>query len=96
MNNKLVPGILLGALVGGAITLADKNTRNALKSSIKNLKEGKRSDRGPSKISVIKEEVLYWKDAIEEIRRNNPELERALKNAKNTLQERKQNDKHLN
>ncbi|UXV38464.1 YtxH domain-containing protein [Staphylococcus simulans] len=96
MNNKLVPGILLGALVGGAITLANKNTRNALKSSIQNLKEGKRSDRGPSKISVIKEEVLYWKDAIEEIRRNNPELERALKNAKNTLQERKQNDKHLN
>ncbi|MDY5060167.1 YtxH domain-containing protein [Staphylococcus simulans] len=96
MNNKLVPGILLGALVGGAITLADKNTRNALKNSIQSLKEGKSADRGPSKISVIKEEVLYWKDAIEEIRRNNPELERALKNAKNTLQQRKQNDKHLN
>lgn len=96
MNNKLVPGILLGALVGGAITLADKNTRNALKTSFKNLKEGKPADKEPSKFSMIKDEILYWKDAIEEIRRNNPELERALKNAKDTLQERKQNDKHLN
>lgn len=97
MKNKLVPGILLGALVGGAITLADKNTRTALKNSYSNIKEGKQnSDRSPSKFSVIKDEVLYWKDAIEEIRRNNPELERALKNAKDTLQERKNNDRHLN
>ncbi|MGN5883868.1 MULTISPECIES: YtxH domain-containing protein [Staphylococcus] len=96
MNNKLVPGILLGALVGGAITLADKNTRTSLQNSFKNLKEGKSSNRGPSKFNLIKEEIMYWKDAIEEIRRNNPELERALKDAKNTLQQRKQNDKHLN
>ena len=34
MNNKLVPGILLGAVIGGAITLADKNTRTALKTAI--------------------------------------------------------------
>ncbi|MCD8916060.1 YtxH domain-containing protein [Staphylococcus simulans] len=96
MNNKLVPGILIGALVGGAITLADKNTRTSLQNSFKNLKEGNSSNREPSKFNLIKEEIMYWKDAIEEIRRNNPELERALKDAKNTLQQRKQNDKHLN
>lgn len=95
MNNKLVPGILLGAVIGGAITLADKNTRTALKNSYTNLKEGKRSNK-PSKFNVIKDEIMYWKDAVEEIRRNNPELERALKDAKNTFQERKNNDKHLN
>ncbi|AYU55602.1 YtxH domain-containing protein [Staphylococcus debuckii] len=95
MNNKLVPGILLGAVIGGAITLADKNTRTALKNSYTNMKEGKRSNQ-PSKINVIKDEIMYWKDAVEEIRRNNPELERALKDAKNTFQERKKNDKHLN
>lgn len=88
MNNKLVPGILLGAVIGGAITLADKNTRTALKNSYTNMKEGKRSNQ-PSKINVIKDEIMYWKDAVEEIRRNNPELERALKDAKNTFQERK-------
>ncbi|GEP85389.1 exported protein [Staphylococcus piscifermentans] len=95
MNNKLVPGILLGAVIGGAITLADKNTRTALKNSYTNMKEGKRSNQ-PSKFNVIKDEIMYWKDAVEEIRRNNPELERALKDAKNTFQERKNNDKHLN
>ena len=52
------------------------------------MKEGKRSNQ-PSKINVIKDEIMYWKDAVEEIRRNNPELERALKDAKNTFQERK-------
>ena len=30
MENKLIPGILIGAIVGGAATLADKSTRNAL------------------------------------------------------------------
>ncbi|AMY04426.1 hypothetical protein CD149_06695 [Staphylococcus condimenti] len=97
MKNKLVPGILLGAVVGGAITLADKNTRTSLKNSYSNLKEGKRNENAqPSKFNVLKDEIMYWKDAVEEIRRNNPELERALKDAKNTFQERKKNDKHLN
>ena len=44
-----------------------------------------------SAISNIKDEVLYWKDAIEEIRRNNPELEKSLKDAKDTFVEKKNN-----
>jgi len=32
---------------------------------------------------------MYWKDVIEEIRRNNPELERSIKDAKDTFVNRK-------
>ena len=39
MENKLIPGILIGAIVGGAATLADKSTRNALIQSVKMLKK---------------------------------------------------------
>ena len=88
MENKLVPGILIGAIIGGAATLADKSTRNALKQSFKDAKEGNRS-RKPSKFNSIKDEVMYWKDTIEEIRRNNPELERSIKDAKETFVNRK-------
>ena len=90
MKNKLVPGILLGAVIGGAATLADKSTRESLKQSIKKKKNGNRQSK-PSAISNIKDEVLYWKDAIEEIRRNNPELEKSLKDAKDTFVEKKNN-----
>ena len=38
MENKLIPGILIGAIVGGAATL-DKSTRNALVQSVKMLKK---------------------------------------------------------
>lgn len=90
MENKLIPGILIGAIVGGAATLADKSTRNALVQSVKDVKEGNRL-RKPSKFNSIKDEVLYWKDTIEEIRRNNPELEKSIKDAKDTFVERKNN-----
>ena len=53
MENKFVPGIIIGAIVGGAATLADKSTRNALVQSFKDIKEGNRS-RKPSKITSIK------------------------------------------
>ncbi|MDI0368795.1 YtxH domain-containing protein [Staphylococcus aureus] len=88
MENKFVPGILIGAVIGGAISLADKSTRQALVQSVKDAKNGNRT-RKPSKVSKIKDEVLYWKDVVEEIRRNNPELERSLKDAKETFANRK-------
>ncbi|MBO1199482.1 YtxH domain-containing protein [Staphylococcus simiae] len=88
MKNKLVPGILIGAVIGGVATLADKSTRDSLVQSFKDAKNGNRS-RKPSKITNIKDEVLYWKDVVEEIRRNNPELERSLKDAKDTFVNRK-------
>ena len=54
MENKLVPGILIGAVIGGAAALADKSTRHSLKQSFKDIKEGNRT-RKPSKISSIKD-----------------------------------------
>lgn len=90
MQNKLIPGILIGAIIGGAATLADKSTRQSLKQSIKDRKEGNHPQK-PSAINNIKDEVFYWKDVVEEIRRNNPELERSIKEAKNTFVERKNN-----
>lgn len=90
MENKLVPGILIGAVIGGAVTLVDKSTRRSLTQTFKDVKNGNRQ-RKPSKIGNIKDEVFYWKDVIEEIRRNNPELERSLKNAKDTFVNRKNN-----
>lgn len=91
---NLFPGILIGAVIGGAISLADKSTRQALVQSVKDAKNGNRT-RKPSKVSKIKDEVLYWKDVVEEIRRNNPELERSLKDAKETFVNRKINAKMI-
>ncbi|MBI5974728.1 YtxH domain-containing protein [Staphylococcus canis] len=90
MQNKLVPGILVGALIGGAVTLLDKNTRRSLKASKNNIQARQNSNQ-PSKISQLTDEIMYWKNTIEEIRRNNPELERSLRNAKDTFVERKNN-----
>ena len=88
MQNKLVPAILIGGTIGAIVALADKNTRQSLSSQVQNIKEGNTS-REPSKLDQIKDEVLYWKDVVEEIRRNNPELERSLKDAKETFVNRK-------
>ena len=57
MENKFIPGVLLGAVIGGVATLADKSTRNSLKQSFSNVKEGKKSQK-PSKLSSIKDEVM--------------------------------------
>lgn len=90
MQNKLIPSVIIGALVGGAIaggaiTAFDKNTRHSLKAS--------KNSNGPSKFSQITDDIMYWKDTFDEIRRNNPELERSLLNAKDTFMERKNNKK---
>ena len=90
MQNKLVPAILIGGAIGAAIALADKNTRQSLSNQVQNIKEGNTS-REPSKFDQIKDEVLYWKDVIEEIRRKNPELEQSIIDAKDTFIEKKNN-----
>lgn len=105
MKNKLLPAIIIGATVGGLIALFDRGTRESVVSNTKSvkhyatnpdaLKERFTEPSGePSKIEMIKDEVLFWKDTIEEIRRNNPELERAIMDAKDTLAAKR--DKKLN
>lgn len=90
MQNKLVPAILIGGAIGAAIALADKNTRQSLSNQVQNIKEGNTS-KEPSKFDQIRDEVLYWKDVIEEIRRKNPELEQSIMDAKDTFIEKKNN-----
>ncbi|MDK6863896.1 MULTISPECIES: hypothetical protein [Nosocomiicoccus] len=105
MKNKLLPAILLGAAVGGLVSLIDKNTRESvIQGSKKAIDYAKHPDElknqfasnssEPSKFEQIKEEVLFWKDTFEEIRRNNPELEESLKNAK-AIFDKNKDQKHL-
>ncbi|WP_042225027.1 YtxH domain-containing protein [Oceanobacillus manasiensis] len=48
-NRKLVVGVLIGALVGGAITLFDRETRNYSRMKLTNMKYGSQSVlRNPS------------------------------------------------
>ena len=60
MQNKLIPGILLGAVIGGTITLADKSTRQSLKQSIKDAKEGNRS-QNLQKLGILKMKFFIGK-----------------------------------
>lgn len=96
MRNKLIPFLLIGAAAGALISLIDKNTRRDVGQKGKELgyyathpKEvqekfnAKRQE--PSKFDAIKDEVMYWKDTLDDIRKNNPELEKQLMDAKDTL-----------
>ncbi|TDM00750.1 YtxH domain-containing protein [Macrococcus carouselicus] len=90
MNNKLIPGMLIGAAVGAAIAMLDKNTRYSVKNQVSSANElRKNPSEVKDKFSGIKDELMYWKDQIEEIRRNNPELEKALLETKDMLQNKK-------
>lgn len=96
MNNKLVPAVIAGAAVGAAISMLDKKTRTSVKGKISSNNTNGVTASTPStktKISNIKDEVLYWKDVIEEIRRKNPELEKAIMDAKDTFIEKKNQKK---
>ena len=96
MKNILIPFLLMGAAVGALVSLFDKNTRKSLTSTskevghyVKHPKEIQEKlnsqSNEPSKFDSLKEEVSFWKETIEEIRRNNPELERSIMSAKDTL-----------
>ncbi|GGB10350.1 YtxH domain-containing protein [Macrococcus hajekii] len=90
MNNKLIPGMLIGAAVGAAVAMIDKNTRSSVRNQVSNANELRKNPSDvKDKFSGIKEEVLYWKDQIEEIRRNNPELEKAILDTKDMLTNKK-------
>jgi uncharacterized coiled-coil DUF342 family protein len=104
MKNKLIPAILIGAGIGAALSLIDKGTRESVLKGGKDLRyyasnpeEIKNKiqvqSNEPSKLDQIKDEILFWKETIEEIRKNNPELEESIVNAKNTLMEMREQKK---
>ncbi|MGZ9850098.1 YtxH domain-containing protein [Macrococcus psychrotolerans] len=95
MNNKLVPAVIAGAVIGAAVSMADRKTRNSVKTSVSKSKQKGITSQGSTKnkVSNLKDELLYWKETIDEIRRNNPELERAILDAKDTFIEKKNQKK---
>ena len=107
MKNKLIPAILIGAAVGAGLSLIDRGTRESVLSGSKDLKyyaqhpdevkdkfNSPNTDR-PSKVNALRNEVMFWKDTIEEIRQQNPELEKSIIEAKDTFQQKRE-QKHLN
>lgn len=94
MNNKLIPAVIAGAAIGAAVSMLDKNTRQSVKGQVSNVNEiRKNPGTAKHKVSGIKEELMYWKDQIEEIRRNNPELEKAILDAKDTIMDMRNQNK---
>lgn len=91
MNNKLVPAVIAGAVIGAAVSMADRKTRKSVKSTVVKTKQNGITPQPSTKNKVmnLKDELLYWKETIDEIRRNNPELERAILDAKDTFIEKK-------
>lgn len=97
MNNKLVPAVVAGAAVGAAIALLDKKTRSSVKGQVSNVSQvTKNPSSVKDKATNIKDEVIYWKEQVEEIRRNNPELEKALLQAKDLVVGLRNGDTNLN
>ncbi|MCU7557781.1 YtxH domain-containing protein [Macrococcus capreoli] len=96
MNNKLIPATIAGAVIGAAVSMIDKKTRSSVKNQVQATKQNglTPAPATKSKVSNLKDELLYWKETIDEIRRNNPELEKALLDAKDTFIQ-KRNQKKL-
>lgn len=93
MNNKLIPATIAGAIIGAAVSMIDKKTRSSVKNQVQSTKQNGITPVPSTKAKAknLKDELLYWKETIDEIRRNNPELERAILDAKDTfIQKRNQ------
>ena len=104
MKNKLIPAILIGAGIGALVSLIDKSTRQSVISSGKEVGYyAKHPDEAkikfqntsgqPSKFEQLKDEVMFWKDTVEQIRRENPELEQSIMDAKDTFMNKREQKK---
>ncbi|SOC40544.1 hypothetical protein [Salinicoccus kekensis] len=104
MKNKLIPAILIGAGIGALVSLIDKNTRQTVMSSGKELgyyakhpeaakDKLQSSSDGSSKFEQLKDEVMFWKDTVQQIREENPELEKQIMDAKDTLMQKREEKK---
>ncbi len=95
MNNKLIPATIAGAIIGAAVSMIDKKTRSSVKNQVQSTKQNGITPAPSTKAKAknLKDELLYWKETIDEIRRNNPELERAILDAKDTFIEKRNQKK---
>lgn len=79
-NSKLLKGIILGGIIGGAITLLDSSTRNKVKTTAVDLK-----DSSMDMFSQVKENPTEVKD----------QMMQRFKDASNTLKEAISEAQHL-
>lgn len=49
MNNKLVPAVIAGAVIGAAVSMADRKTRNSVKTSVSKSKQNGITSQGSTK-----------------------------------------------
>src|SRR5699024_55705 len=104
MKKKLINEILIGVGIGALESLIDISTRVIVISSCKDVgyydkhhDEAKNKFQNtsgqPSKFEQLKDEVLFWKDTVEQIRRENPELEQSIMDAKDTFMNKREQKK---
>lgn len=107
-KNQFWKGILLGALAGGAISLLDRQTREAMKENIQKTSckvayivrnPGEVSDKVKGTAAKIKiayeqmsEDISYITDKVEELKELTPQVTNILKETKETFTGHEQTD----
>jgi gas vesicle protein len=109
-SNKFWKGMLWGALAGGAISLLDRQTRQAMKENCRKAADnvmyviknpGEITDQVKESALKIKttveevgEDLSYIAGKVEELRETTPQVAKMLKETKETLTKRDEED-HL-
>jgi gas vesicle protein len=102
MSNKFWKGMLWGALVGGAVSLFDKDTRHVMKGHCQKVSEmiknpGQTYDQvkeAAIKIKTVVEQVnedlSYISEKVEELRETTPQVANILKETKEAFSKKEE------
>lgn len=107
-SNKFWKGMLWGALAGGAISLLDRQTRQAMKENLQKTADnvmyviknpGEITDQVKEKalkfkttVEEVGEDLSYIADKVEELRETTPQVAKMLKETKETLTNKDEED----
>ncbi|WHY01680.1 YtxH domain-containing protein [Neobacillus sp. DY30] len=102
-KNLFLKGMFYGALVGGALSLLDKKTRQDMKVNVKKAYEQvsyavrhpeeitenvkEAAEKIRNAIEQVSEDISYITDKVDEIRELTPQVKEALKETKSTFTE---------
>ena len=93
-KNQFWKGMLLGAIAGGALSLLDKDTREAMKDNVKrtSVKVGyiirhphEISEKFKSTFETVSEDISFISEKVEELRELTPQVTEMLKETKETF-----------
>ena len=100
-KNQFWKGMLLGAIAGGALSLLDKDTREAMKDNVKrtSVKVGyiirhpdeiseklkETSEKFKSTFETVSEDISFISEKVEELRELTPQVTEMLKETKETF-----------